>query len=218
MNRFGVKKTVTLAMLGALALLCVVLIRIPVALGFLSYEPKDVVLTIAALLYGPIAGSLLTAAVCLVEMVTVSSTGVIGLVMNVLSSCAFLLPVSILYARKRTLSRAVVGLAVSVVFSTCVMLLWNYLITPLYMGVARADVAALLVPFILPFNLLKSGLNAAIVLLLYKPLRTGLAKARLLPPAEKAPSGARTTAAVTALALLFIAVFVLLILLMKGVL
>ena len=50
------------------------------------------------------------------------------------------------------------------------MLLWNYLITPLYMGYPREAVAELLLPAFLPFNLLKSGLNSGITFLLYKRL------------------------------------------------
>ena len=53
---------------------------------------------------------------------------------------------------------------------TVLMLLWNYLITPLYMHTARADVAAMLVPVFLPFNLLKCGLNSGLTLFLYKPI------------------------------------------------
>ena len=40
------------------------------------------------------------------------------------------------------------------------MLLWNYLITPLYMtGYSRADVAGLLPTLFLPFNLAKGGMK-----------------------------------------------------------
>ena len=50
------------------------------------------------------------------------------------------------------------------------MMLWNYLVAPLYMGMPREDIAALLLPAFLPFNLIKGGLNAAITMLLYKPV------------------------------------------------
>ena len=51
-----------------------------------------------------------------------------------------------------------------------VMLFWNYLITPVYMGCSREEIAKLLLPVFLPFNLLKGGLNGAITLLLYRPV------------------------------------------------
>ena len=60
------------------------------------------------------------------------------------------------------------------------MLLWNYWIAPIYMGYPREAVAALLLPAFLPFNLIKGGLNAAITLVLYKPVVTALKRSRLI--------------------------------------
>ena len=77
------------------------------------------------------------------------------------------------------------GLGVGSVVTVVIMLLWNWLITPLYMGQPREAIEALLIPAFLPFNLLKTGLNSAFVLLLYKPLvgalrRTGLVESKNL--------------------------------------
>ena len=72
------------------------------------------------------------------------------------------------------------------------MMLWNYLITPLYMtGTSRSDIAGMLVPVFLPFNLIKAGLNSSITLLLYKPLVNGLRKAGLVtaPTSASVPAG-----------------------------
>jgi hypothetical protein len=41
---------------------------------------------------------------------------------------------------------------------------------------------AMLLPIFLPFNLLKGALNAAVTLLLYKPLVTALRRARFIAP------------------------------------
>jgi hypothetical protein len=61
-----------------------------------------------------------------------------------------------------------------------VMLLWNWLITPLYMGVSREVVEGMLLSAFLPFNLLKAGFNSAFVLCLYKPLVSALRKTGLI--------------------------------------
>ena len=67
---------------------------------------------------------------------------------------------------------------------TGVMLLWNYLITPLYMNVPRDVVVAMLPTAFLPFNLVKALMNGALTMLLYKPVVTALRKARLVPEHE----------------------------------
>lgn len=177
------KKLVLLAMLSALAYLMVMLIRIPVVL-FLSYEPKDVAIVIGGFLFGPIAGALVSLVVCLVEMVTISTTGPVGALMNLLSTCCFVCVASAIYKKQHTGKGAVLGLLAGSVAMIVVMLLWNWLVTPLYMGVSREAITEMLVPVFLPFNLLKAGLNTAITLLVYKPLVNGLRQSGMLPKTQ----------------------------------
>ena len=177
----NIKNLAAMAMLTALAVAADIFLRIGGIGGFLTYEPKDVVLTIGAFLFGPVAGLIMSLVVCLVEMITVSSTGPIGLLMNFLSSAVFVGVASVIYYRKKTMSRAVAGLIAAVLSMTAVMLLWNYIVTPLYMGVPREQVVGMLLPLLLPFNLIKASLNAALVLLLYKGAATALRKSGLVP-------------------------------------
>lgn len=187
-NSFSVKKMVLLAMLAAVAYMMVSLIRIPVVL-FLKYEPKDVVITIGGFLLGPMASFIISLVVSLLEMVTISDTGPIGAIMNLLSTCTYACTAAFIYKKKHTLNGAVTGLGIGTVTMAAAMLLWNYLITPLYMtGTSRADVAGMLIPVFLPFNLLKAGLNSAFILALYKPLVTALRKTGLIPE-QKSNSG-----------------------------
>lgn len=174
-----------IAMLCALAYVIMVVGRIPLVL-FLKYDPKDIVIVIGGFIFGPLAAATISIVVSVVEMFTVSDTGVIGLFMNIISSLAFACVAAFVYKKKRTMSGAVMGLALGTVLMTGLMLLWNYIITPLYMNASREEVAALLVPVFLPFNLVKGGINMALTLLLYKPVVTALRKARLIPEDEHA--------------------------------
>ena len=183
MKKYDTKRIVTLGLMAALAFAAVALIRIP-AVSFLKYEPKDVLLAITGFLFGPIDALIVTVIVSVVEMVTVSTTGPIGLLMNVISSCSFVCIAAALYQKQRTLKGAVIGLGIGVVVMTAIMILWNYLITPIYQGVPRPAVAAMLVPVFLPFNLVKGTLNAALTMLLYKPVVETLRKAKLAPQSD----------------------------------
>ncbi len=185
-RKIPVKKMVLLAMLAALAYLVVCVIRIPVV-AFLSYEPKDVIITVAGFLLGPIYAFVISLVVSLLEMVTISQTGPIGALMNLLSTCSFACTAAFVYKKKRTITGAVIGLGLGTAAMGVCMLLWNWLLTPLYLGYPRDAVEAMLIPVFLPFNLLKAGLNSAFVLGLYKPLVTALRKTRLIDtkPAQK---------------------------------
>ena len=185
-----VKKMVLIAMLAALSYMAVLAIRIPVVL-FLSYEPKDVVITIGGFLLGPIAAFGSALVVALIEMFSISQTGIIGCIMNFLSSCTFACTAAFLYKKRHDLKGAILGLTIGSVTMIATMLLWNYLITPLYMtGTTRSDIAAMLMPVFLPFNALKAGFNSALTLLLYKPLVTALRRIGL---AESKPSTMRSS-------------------------
>lgn len=182
------RRLTVMALLTALSYACVFFVRIPVVL-FLNYEPKDVLLTIGGFLFGPLAGACMAIVVALLELVTISTTGVIGLVMNILSSCLFVCTASIIYHRKRTLGGAVIGLICGAVLMATGMVLWNYLITPLYMNVSREQIAGILLTVFAPFNLLKGTINASLTFVLYKGVSSALRSARLLPPAAESAKG-----------------------------
>ena len=215
-STWNVRRLSVMAMFTALAFVAVAFVRIPVML-WLSYEPKDVLLTIGAFLLGPVEGVIMTVIVALLELVTISNTGAIGFVMNVFSSCLFVCTASLFYHRKRTLSGALIGLICGAVLATGGMLLWNYLITPLYMeNTTREQVAGMLIPLFLPFNLLKSGLNATLTMLLYKSVSSALRAAKLLPPTQRQTKENRFLP-VTILSLLTLAALILAMLAWKGI-
>ena len=216
MKRPDTKKLVLIAMIAAVAYITVFLIRIPVVL-FLKYEPKDVIVTIGGFLLGPVAAFVCSAVVSLLEMLTISETGPIGALMNLISTCSFACTAAFIYKKKHNLNGAVIGLLVGSAVMIGVMLLWNYLITPLYMtGTSRSDVAAMLIPIFLPFNALKAGFNTALTLAFYKPVVTGLRKAGLVQPASGQSRNSKVGLYIFAAALLVTCIVALLVL--RGVL
>jgi riboflavin transporter FmnP len=211
------KQLTLMAMLAAMAYVAMLITRpLPKVSGFLSYDLKDVVVAIAGFQLGAIPALAITLVVSLIEMVTVSTTGPIGLLMNLLSTAAFALPPALMYRRDHSLKGAALGLCMGVVLMTAMMLAWNYIVTPMYMGVPRNVVAGMLLPTFLPFNLVKGGLNAAITLLLYKPIVTALRKAKLVDPGSGKKG--RFSLGFTLFALAVLATFVLLLLVLIGVL
>lgn len=210
MKHNSVKKMVSLAMLAAIAYLIVSLVRIPVVL-FLKYEPKDVIITIGGFLFGPMASFIVSAVVSLLEMVTISETGFIGCIMNLLSTCTFACTAALVYKKWHTLKGAIAGLALGSVLMVGAMLLWNWLVTPWYMGADRATVEGLLLPAFLPFNLLKAGLNSALTLSLYKPLVTTLRKIGLVEAHPDSGKGSKAGVYIFAAALLITCILLLLV-------
>ena len=215
----NLNKLICMGMLTAIAVAADLFLRLPGIGGFLTYEPKDVILTIGGFIFGPLAGIVMSLVVCLVEMVTVSTTGFIGLLMNFLASAFFVGVSAVIYQRKKTLFRAVIGLISGAFSMLAIMLLWNYIMTPIYMGVPREEVLKLFVPLLIPFNLLKAFLNAALTLFLYKGVVTALRRSRLLPERESndGENKKTNTVLIVCISALLAVTFVLVLLIFAGV-
>ena len=212
------KRLCVMAMICAMAYVIVATVRIPVV-QWLSYEPKDVLLAIGAFMFGPLSAAAMSVVVSLVEMVTVSDTGIIGMLMNVLSTCLFVCSAGVIYSKNRRLSGAIIGLLVGTVAATTGMLLWNYLVTPLYMGVPRATVADMLLPVFLPFNLFKTVLNSVLTVLVYKHIVTALRAAKLIPPVSESakPQTKKHSAIINVVSIALLAALVVTLLVWNGI-
>ena len=202
-KRTNVKNMTSMAMLTALAYVVMLLSKtLPQVSGFLQMDLKDTIICIGGFVFGPLSAAIISIVVAVVEMFTYSDTGIIGCIMNVLATVSFCCTASFVYKKLHTRKGAIIGLALGVAALTIVMLLWNYLITPIYMKIPRDVVASMLPTVFLPFNLAKGGLNMAVILLLYKPVVTALRQAKLLPESTRT-SGASADKKLNAGFLLF---------------
>ena len=168
-----INRLTRLAAMSALSIVLVLIVHFPLfpSAPFLEYDPADVPVLIAGFMYGPWWGLLTAAVVSIIQGITVSaSSGWIGILMHFLATGAFVLISSIIYRSGRGTKKAVIGLAAGCFSMAAVMALCNLVFTPLFMGQSLSTVAAMLVPIIIPFNLLKSGINSIITFLLFKPL------------------------------------------------
>ncbi|MEG1743116.1 MAG: ECF transporter S component [Clostridia bacterium] len=193
--------------------------RIPVVL-FLDFDPKDAIIVMGGFALGPMAALVMSVITSLLELITFSETGLIGFIMNTLSTAAFACTAAFIYKKKHTLQGALIGLICGTLLMTGLMILWNYFITPYYMGYPREEVAAMLVPVFLPFNLIKATLNSALAMLIYKPLMKIIKNANVIPQitSYQDKSVKRiNTAGVTIVSLLLIISCTFIILIWKGI-
>ena len=173
------KKITLIAVVAAMAIVLTAIIRFPItSLPFLKYDPKDVILTTAGFIFGPLVAIASAVIEVLVEMITFSESGPWGAVMNIIATLSFSGVAAAIYHKNRTTKGAVLSLVCAIFSLTVVMALWNLVVTPIYTGFPRAEVVKLM-PVIIPFNLIKGGVNAALIILLYKPIKSALAKAGL---------------------------------------
>ena len=137
----NIRKLAVMALLVAVSVVLIYAVHFPLipAAAFLEYDPADIPILIGALAYGPLAGVALTVVASLIQGVTVSAG-----------------------------SGGVLGLLLGTLAMGLIMMPANHIITPYFTGWPVEAVDALLLPGILPFNLIKAGLNSGVTFLLYK--------------------------------------------------
>lgn len=171
-SRERVKRLVFIALFAALAYASTLIIHPKVL--FLTFDVKDTVITLAAMSFGPLAGVIISFLTALIELVTISETGIYGFVMNFCGSAVFSVTASLIYKHKKTFVGGIIGLVAAVFSMTAAMLLANILVTPYFMKSSTEEVIKMIPTVLLPFNFLKAVTNAAFVIGLYKPMSNAL--------------------------------------------
>ena len=177
-SAWDTKTLVSMAMLTGIAYIVMLVSKLMPSVMFLDFDFKDVVICIGGFTFGPLAAAVISILVAFIEMITISTTGPIGFIMNALATCAFCCTASYLYKKMHTKKGAVLALICGVLAMTAGMVVFNYFITPYFITPDLADTAAvaanrefvktLLVPVIVPFNLIKAGVNSVVTFLVYK--------------------------------------------------
>ncbi|MBP5155591.1 MAG: ECF transporter S component [Clostridia bacterium] len=170
-QRIDLKTVAVLAMFAAISIVLVYLVHIPIfpSAPYLEYDPADIMIFICSLAISPLWSIVLTVVVSLAQGLLISGFN-LGIIMHIVATGTAAFVCGMIYRKRRTLVSAIVGLGAAVLIATAVMVPMNIIFTPIYTGMARSIVITLL-PFpIIPFNLVKFGINAAVTGILFKPV------------------------------------------------
>lgn len=170
--KFSVKKMVTMAVLSALSIVLMLIIRVPIipAAPYLIYEPADVPIFIGTFLFGPLAGLAMTVVVSAIQATMLSPDGWVGFVMHVAATGTFVVTAGLIYKKVHKLKGAIIALVAGTLAMTLIMIPVNMIIQPLVYGYPLEAVKSLIVPVLIPFNLIKAGVNSVITLIIYKSI------------------------------------------------
>lgn len=169
--KFSTRTLAQMGVLAALSVLLVYLIHFPIfpVAPFLEYDPADIPILIGTFIFGPVGGLVLTGVVSVIQGLTVSSSsGIIGILMHFFATGSFVIVAGNIYKRNKTRKSAILALVLGALAMTVTMVLWNVIFTPIFMGTPREAVMAMLIPVIIPFNLIKTISNAFVTFIVYK--------------------------------------------------
>ncbi|OTA29996.1 ECF transporter S component [Alloscardovia macacae] len=148
-------------------------VQIPIfpAAPFLKYDPSGIVVLLAGFAYGPLAAIIISVLSSLPHVFTDPFGGLIMM----LCILAFSVPSAWLYSKKRTRMGAFLSIMVGAALFILMAIVLNLLITPFYTATPLDAVIAMILPILLPFNVLKAVIHVVVTVLCYKPI-TGLLK------------------------------------------
>lgn len=179
MRNARVQKTVKLALLCAMSVVLMYVVRFPIipTLAFLEYDMADVPILIGAFMFGPLEGLALTVVVSLLQALTVSAgSGWVGCVMHLFSTGAFALIAGVIYRRRHSICGAIEGLIAGSIAMVLMMIPMNYYMTPIFVSgpsmtysEAQGYIWSIIWSFI-GFNAAKAGINSVVTFIVYKPL------------------------------------------------
>lgn len=191
MKKNSVHQMATMAMLAAISIVLMYFVRFPIlpAAPFLEYDMADVPILIGTFLFGPVKGLILTILVSLIQGFTVSAaSGWIGILMHIFATGAFVIIAGTIYRLKPTRLTAFISLVVGSLGMTLVMIPLNLIFTVRFLGVPREAVMAMLLPTIIPFNLIKAGINSVVTFVVYKSVSRAVDKLAPAAMEEKVPT------------------------------
>ena len=164
--------TAGLTRIGILAAVGIALSMIEIVIlpgaPFYKLDPSGLAVMLAGFSMGFPAGVLTLLIKDLVGLLVHPNGGWVGQLADFIALFSFFAPAALVYFRKKTRVNALIGMVIGIVVMTIAATLANmYILFPAY-GIP--DGSKYIVPFTIPFNLIKGVALTIITFLIYKPL------------------------------------------------
>ncbi len=168
-NAWSTKQLVTMALMCAIGVI-LSFVEFPLLPGvtWLKFDASNMPAMVSGFAFGPGAGVAVGIVTAIIHGLLMADFT--GALMNVLTVTCFVLPAAFVYKKKRTYPAAIGGLVLSIIAATIGAIVGNLIVTPMWLGVPLDAVIAMIIPILIPFNLIKGGLNAVLTLIIYKAI------------------------------------------------
>lgn len=168
-NRWDTRQLVTMSLLCAIGVM-LSFIEFPLlpAAPFLKFDASIMPAMVCGFAYGPAAGLACGIVGAIIHGIIMADYW--GAIMNVLVIIGYVLPAALIYRKMRTMKGAVLGLAAAVACSIVMAIVGNLAITPIYLNTPVEVVVGMIVPVLVPFNIVKALINSVLTLIVYKSI------------------------------------------------
>ena len=168
-NIWSTRQLVTMALMTAIGVL-LSFIEFPLLPGvtWLKFDASNMPAMVAGFAYGPGGGVAVGIVTAILHGLLMADFS--GAIMNIIVVIFYILPAALIYKYKHTFAGAIIALIVGTLLAVVGAIIGNLLVTPSWLGVPLEAVIAMIVPVLIPFNLLKGILNSILTLIIYKSI------------------------------------------------
>lgn len=168
-NIWSTRQLVTMALMCAIAAL-LSFIEFPLLPGvtWLKFDASNMPAMVAGFAYGPAGGIAVGIITAIIHGLLMADFT--GALMNIMVVVCFVLPAALIYKKMHTFTGAIIGLVFSIIAGVIGAIIGNLLLTPSWLGVPFDAVVALIIPVLIPFNIIKGLINAVLTLIIYKSI------------------------------------------------
>ena len=168
-NVWSTKQMVIMALMCAIgALLSFVEFPLLPGVTWLKFDASNMPAMVVGFGFGPGAGVAVGIVIAIIHGLLMADFT--GALMNILCVTCFVPPAALMYHKKRTYPVAIAGLVLSIIAATLAAIVGNLNLPPMWLGVPLDAVIAMIIPILIPFNLLKGLINAVLTLIIYKSI------------------------------------------------
>lgn len=163
-----------ISVFSALSLILILMINLPLipSAPFLKYDPGDIPIVIAGLLLGLYPAILISFIVCFIQSIFISSDGgIIGMFMHFVATATFSSSIAFFYGIIKNKYRLILSLLIGSISMVIAMVLLNIVFTPIFLGLPIELIYKMLIPIIIPFNVLKVCINSFLIFVIFSPLK-----------------------------------------------
>lgn len=168
-NIWSTRQLVTMALMCAIAAL-LSFIEFPLLPGvtWLKFDASNMPAMVAGFAYGPAGGIAVGIITAIIHGLLMADFT--GALMNIMVVVCFVLPAALIYKKMHTFTGAIIGLVFSIIAGVIGAIIGNLLLTPSWLGIPFDAVIALIIPVLIPFNIIKGLINAVLTLIIYKSI------------------------------------------------
>lgn len=166
-NRWSTRQLVTMALMCAIsALFSFVQIPLIPGLTFLTYDPSLMPAMVCGFAFGPAAGFVVGSLAAVIHGLILGEW--VGSMMNIVATLCFVVPAALVYRRIHTFKGAVAGLVLGGAAAIAGAVIANLTIGVWFWYGSVEAIAPMILPALVPFNLVKTILNSVLTMVVYK--------------------------------------------------